>query len=201
MADSKLQIWNMALGHLKADNAVQTENENSLEGENCRLYYDTARLRVLRDFDWTFARKRVVLALTGTAPEGWAFSYGYPSDAVMARFLYNPLDPLNEDAPPLKFEVAPNPDAAGKVIWTDIEDAILLHTQDVTDTTLFDPKFDISLSFYLASFLSRPITGDRTKWGDMMSAYQLELPSAQRSDAEEQGKDQTKDADWIIARA
>ena len=74
MADGKLQIWNMALGHLKADNAIQTENEKSLEAENCRLYYDTARLRVLKNFNWTFARKRLELALTGTAPEGWTLS-------------------------------------------------------------------------------------------------------------------------------
>lgn len=201
MADSKIQIWNMALGHLKADNSIQSENETSLEGENCRLYYDQARLRVLRDHPWTFARKRLALSLTATAPEGWANSYGYPSDCVKARILYNIADPRNEKAPPLKFETAKNPEAAGKVIWTDVEDAILIYTQDTIDTTLFDAKFDIALSFYLASFLARPITGDRRKWGDMMSGYQIEMPSATRSDTDETLDDDRKQAEWIKARA
>jgi len=145
MAGSKVEIWNLALGHLKADNSVQTENENSFEAEQCRIFYDPCRRRVLRDHAWTFAQTRRVLALTGTAPEGWDFSYGYPSDCLTAQHLFNPLDPKNNKLPPLEFEIAPDPVASGKLIWTDVEDACLVFTIDV-DVTSQSPQYAQSRS-------------------------------------------------------
>ena len=75
MTLNQINIWNRALGFLGA-RGVAAEQENTPEALQCRLYWDTARRQVLRDFPWNFAQRRVWLA-PQALPEGFAPEFRY----------------------------------------------------------------------------------------------------------------------------
>ena len=75
MSINQISIWNRALGFLGA-RGVAAEQENTPEALQCRLYWDTARRQVLRDFPWNFAQRRAWLA-PQALPEGYAPEFGF----------------------------------------------------------------------------------------------------------------------------
>lgn len=197
MANSKVEIWNKALGHLSSNKLVSNPNENSMEAKQCRIFYDGAREAALRDYPWAFAKRQQTLALTGTAPDGWDYQYAYPSDCLSIRRIYNIADPKSEEQKPIKYTVAQNPDGAGRVIWTDQAEAQLIYTRNVDDVSYFDPQFEEALSLILAARLAKPINGKRQDFLDAMEAYRIELNKAKTADANENFIDKDYDADWI----
>lgn len=201
MATDKVQLWNMALGHIKSNKAVTSDTEVGFVGDNCRLYYDTARLFVLEANDWNFARQDAVLALTANTPTEFEFEYAMPSDAVTARRIYNSLDPHGNTLDPIKFKTAKHPTGAGKVVRTDQKEAILFYTTDIVDTTLFSGSFDVCLSFYLASLLAKPITGSRDDAEKALAVYRLQIGQAIRQNDIESFAQDDRPASWIADRA
>ena len=67
MTISQIDVWNRALGFLGA-RSVASERESTPEVLQCRLYWDSARRQVLRDFPWSFAQRRAWLALQALPP-------------------------------------------------------------------------------------------------------------------------------------
>ena len=89
MTITQISVWNRALGFL-GTRSVASEQENTPEALQCRLYWDSARRQVLRDFPWSFAQRRAWMALVplpeGFAPEfRFAYSWGiYPGYGFIA---------------------------------------------------------------------------------------------------------------------
>lgn len=200
MADSKVEIWNLALGHVHDGKSVKSVTEKSFEADQCRLFYDISLNAALRAHNWNFAKKRLVLAQVGTAPSGWEFQYAYPSDCIKAVRIHNIADPKNDKLPPLKFDVAQNTGGAGKVIWTDVDKAELVYTSFISDTTLFDSQFDMIISYYLASKIAMPITADRNRVNDMIALYRFELGIGKAADANENHEQKDNNPSWLTAR-
>ena len=201
MATDKVQLWNMALGHIKSNKFVTSDTEAGFVGDNCRLYYNTARMFLLEANDWNFARQDAVLALTANTPTEFEFEYVMPSDAATARRIYNPLDPHGNTMEPIKFKTAKHPTSGGKVVRTDMAEAILFYTANIVDTTLFSGSFDLCLSFYLASVLAIPITGDEKKAEKALASYRLQIGQAIRQNDLESFAQEDRPASWIAARA
>lgn len=200
MATDNLQIWNMALGYLKGDNTVDDETENSYEAKKCRLYWDTCLSFVLRDHLWSFAKKRESLALTGTAPDGWAYQYKYPTDCIKADRIYNSSDPQDQQSDRLDFEVAANPTGLGKVIWTNEASAQLIYGINVTDPLLWTADFDNALSLYLGHKLALAIANSSKRSQDLLNLYYATKSTAETNNVREGTKNVDHDADWIDAR-
>ena len=84
MTISQISVWNRALGFL-GTRSVASEQENTPEALQCRLYWDSARRQVLRDFPWSFAQRRAWMPLV-PLPEGFApefrFAYALPDDCL-----------------------------------------------------------------------------------------------------------------------
>ena len=76
MTISQIDVWNRALGFLGA-RSVASERENTPEVLQCRLYWDSARRQVLRDFPWSFAKRRAWLALQAL-PQAGLIRTGFP---------------------------------------------------------------------------------------------------------------------------
>lgn len=200
MASSNLQIWNMALGYLKNKNSVQNENENSFEAKQCRIYFDTVIGRVLRGHLWGFAKKQAVLALTGTAPDGWEFQYAYPGDCILTDHLYNSLDPQDSLLKRLPFEVRNDPDASGRVILTNQEDAQLIYGINETNPILWTPDFDRAAALLLGSELGFSIANKRQRAADLRGLYFEQINEAQRNNTREGVKNVDDEASWTEAR-
>lgn len=151
-----VSICNMALARIGVSSFISNLNEASNEARVLNLFYEQMRDFALRDNDWNFARRRVVLANAGTPPTNWAFKYTYPSDCIYARkiLMAGMRNPRNDQRIP--FEIAS--EGSQRVIYTDQAQAELVYTARITDPTLYDPMFESALAFLLAAEVAMPLT-------------------------------------------
>ena len=200
MADiSSVRIANMALSNVGAASTIESFDEASTEAKQCKLWYDYSRLQALEAFDWSFARKRLVLAAhSDDPPEArWIYRYQYPADCVAARYIENPL---GVDADKVPYQVETSDDNGSKTILTNVSDAALVYTFDLQSPALFSAHFVETLSHLLASHIAFTLTGKRTIKGDMIQTYRSLLRAAPAQNANEQSETKPREADWIRGR-
>lgn len=75
-----------------------------------------------------------------------------------------------------------------KVILTNLEEAYAEYTYLVTDTTLWDSKFVMALSYRMAASMAHILLGDATKGEKLMGVYNLVLQEAKRISFSEKRK-------------
>ena len=141
--------------------------------------YGQTRDELLRSFDWGFARRDLSLTLLKSAPVGgyipptmwnpavnppisFLFEYAYPSDCLKERIVKSPaLFGPNFDPQPYLFSVA-NDDAytpPQRVILTNVPNAIMVYTGQVTDPTTWDVGFVESFAAALARRAALALVG------------------------------------------
>lgn len=200
-------IVNMALSHVGSRSDVENfRTEKSEEAVQARVWYDYSRQLILEAYDWSFARKRLGLALhgdviseTATDPLAgvWGFRYQYPQDCIKARKIQNPNAPPSDSTP---FEVETSLNGEQKTILTNMEGAVLVYTFDQKGTELFSSMFVLAFSHLLASQIAWSLTGKRKVGLDQFSLYQGVLIGATAADANEAVEPAPRDAEWIRGR-
>lgn len=201
MSSSKTQIFNFALANASSTAFLASDTETSHEANLCNMVYDLSREFVLRDFPWRFAKRRITLAeLAGTPPSCWAFQYSKPSDCLKIRALATPGNrtPLVEQKIP--FELASN--GAEEVIYTDLEQAECIYTQNITDTTRFDPDFVMALSYHIAAQIALPLhgKGEGLKIASAMQSAYAALVEQAAANSLNEGYDHTPECSFLQAR-
>lgn len=203
---SPIGIANMALSHIGAKSTIESFTEKSSEAEQSNIWYDYSRLQVLEAYDWNFARKRVTISLHGdTISETvsdplagvWAYRYQYPDDCVAARKIQNANAPPQDATP---FEVETSLNGEQKTILTNLQDAVLVYTWDLTNTDMFSPLFVIAISHLLAHHIAFSITGKRSIKISELAIYQNLLSQAMTASANEGVDPPPRDTDWIRDR-
>ncbi len=197
---SPVRIGNMALSHIGVSGVIESLTENVPEANQINLWYGFSREQALEILDWTFARKRQILALhNDDAPAGiWTFRYQYPADAIKIRSLVNPAGKLANASP---FEIEMSNDGSEKTILTNIEDAVAVYTFNTQSTSLFSPMFIEALSYLLAHHISFPLTGSPEIKKEMLQTYIALVRVAQTYNALEGQADPPRDAEHIRDRA
>jgi hypothetical protein len=193
-------ISNFVLSHIGAG-VIESFTERSELARKAALWYEFSRKEALEAFDWGFARKRAALALhSDYPPEGrWSFRYQYPADCLKAREIQNPFG-TKANAIPFSIERATS--SPVKTILTDAEDAVLVYTFDLEDTSLFSNYFIDALSHLIASRLAPPITGNHKDVKEYeFQVYVAMLRVAAAHDANENVDDEPRDPDWIRTRS
>lgn len=148
MGISQTTICNIALSRVTAPR-IQDITDAVREAKECRLIYDVMRDLALSDYDWSFARGFASLAVTtGNDIPGWTYAYQVPADCIKVRKIYNSLEGL---ADPIPFEVI------GRLLYTNEEDAQIVYTKRITDSSLFDSAFVDALAWRLSSELAVPL--------------------------------------------
>jgi len=183
---SVVQICNMALSHIGSEARVASISppDGSVEAGHCATFYDLARTEMLEPGNWAFALKRVPLAQVTNPSTVWAYAYAKPADCLRALRIPQPsiavtvftqdekmVDPHTDDRAGALFDIE------GEVILTNTPDAMLIYTQDVTDSTKFPASFTSALSYLLASYLAGPIIkgNESVRIGDAMRQRALSL--------------------------
>lgn len=179
MAQSDVQICNMALARIGISIPIASLTESSNEARMCSLFYEHCRDQALQAFPWKFARKTAALQDIGTPPQGWAYRYSYPNDCLKAlRLVYeggNTLTYTNYNGGGFTYNVKPVFDVvedsanAGRAIVANDAEVYLEYTMRVTDPTVFDPMFTSALAWLIASEIATPLSAD-AKYAQ--SAYQ-----------------------------
>lgn len=194
------EIGNLALGHLNIGRDIANLNENSAEARSLRRFYSLTRDAILRDFDWPFARVRTELELIEEEPnDEWGFSYRYPVDSLMLRRIFSGIRNDNQ-ATVVRYEIGQ--DSTGSLLYTDMEDAIIRYTSQVTNPTYFPPDFVLAFAARLAAYAAPTLTGgDPFKLGARaFEVYRLEMGMARANAANEERPDQEPQAELIRAR-
>ena len=195
---SIVDIYNLSLAHLGTKSNVSSISEDSNEARQCGLFYELSRDHVLRAFPWSFAQKRVALALYGTAPQDWGYQYGYPADCVMA----NEIVPASRASSlPTPFTTAISDNLNQKVILCDLAEVWLRYTARITNTGVFDPMFVGALSWWLAALVARPLTGDKNIQKEMFAGFRENLSQATMQDRNEGEPDPQREAEHLAGRA
>jgi hypothetical protein len=175
---SVVQICNMALSHIGSEARVSSISppDGSVEAGHCDTFYDVARTEMLEPGNWAFALKRIALAQVVNPSTVWAYAYAKPADCQRALRILRPsiavtvftqdlrVEPHTDDRDSAPFDIE------GNVILTNQADAVLVYSQDVTDSTKFPASFTSALSYLLASYLAGPIIkgNDGMRIGDSM---------------------------------
>jgi len=198
---SQVQIAKLALQHIGDRYDISDLSEATVEAEQVNLIFEDTRDWLLRQHPWNFAKKYATPAeLTGSGttavPGNWERMYLYPPDALRMGGIINPL---GDDQPVIKFEVARN-SSDERVILCSVEDAEIFYTARITDTTDFDPEFTMAFSYALASKMAMPLTGERSIAADLMAEARNHINSAWETDSNEGVEESAPDADWIRAR-
>lgn len=209
---SKVKIANMALSNISAS-SIESLTENSAEAQAVNTWYDFARRQVLESFDWSFARKRLTLALHADDPptDIWGFRYQYPADCIVLRYLQNPtltgtvykiyelrsnID--TTDAIPFSIEVDDAKES--KTILTNLEDAVAIYTFDLETTSLFSPLFIETLAANIGYHIAQPLTGKSELRQEQYERFAELLAFAPSANANEEVPKPPRDVDWIRAR-
>jgi len=202
MTVSKVQIANLALGHLGHPNSIESFSEASAEAKQANLWYDFSRKLCLESHNWGFARKRITLATADDdATEGhWTYRYDYPADALVIRKLYNKYYPEDgEDEPP--YVVETDDDGDERTIQSDLDSAKALYTFDQQNTALFSNGFISALSYLLAYHMANVITGNNEAVReDMWRKYIGVMRFFAAVDGNQDGRKAPRDAEHIRAR-
>jgi hypothetical protein len=201
---SDADVANQALGHLGVGDEIQNlTTDASKEAAACRRFLSLAREEALRDFAWPFATRVEDLALvtdfTDVDGAEWNFAYRYPATAVTVRRILNGSSRKETTGTRVAYRILS--DAAGRLIYTDQEDAQVEYTLLVTDTALYPVDVVDTIALLLASKMAPRFGPDAVKLGDRaFKLYEYRRRIAQMNAANEEQPDQPPDADIIAAR-
>lgn len=203
MSLTKTQICNMALYHLGTSKEianVDSPSETSEEARTMRVFWDTAKEKILGEFPWPFATKVAALGQVEEDPtDEWGYSYSYPSDALAIRKIQSGLRMDNRQSV-IPYQIAQ--DSGVKLIYTDLDEAIAEYTVNLTGTDLFTAEFCIALSYLLAHYAAPKLSkGDPKKMkNDMLVLYRLAVSEAKSKSLNEEQRDPYPDAEMIRGR-
>lgn len=199
MTVSVVKIANMALGNIGAKSTIESLTEASTEAKQINLWYEFARQQTLSALDWSFARKRKVLALHSEAADliKWQYRYQVPSDVLTIRYIPNPAGP---DADAIPFELALNSDGTQQTILTNLPSAEIVYTFDQTLVNLYSPMFVQALSLILAHYISYTLISRKDVKSEMLGQYVAMLRVAEATDGNSQVKSAPREASWISGR-
>jgi len=182
---SSVDICNLALKFVnKSPITSLSSSSPSVEERACRAVYDEMRESLLRLHPWGFATRQQALAPLTSAEEitGWDYVYAYPSDCLLARFIYDPSGSDNQGIPFREFSSS---DLSSRIIVTNQDDAKLVYTADVDNANVFDSLFVIAFARLLASELAMSLKGGRALSQYNKALFQSELAAAGTADSNE----------------
>jgi hypothetical protein len=201
MAESKTEIWNLAIGHLGTGKEIASDSENSEEAKACRRMWDICLRKTLIAAPWHFAKRIQAAELIEIDPnDEWGYSYQIPTDCV---FLRRVLSGSRNDSRQSRIPFTPSSDTDGnKLFYTDLENAYIEITFLNTNPLQYTPGFELSASYKLASLIAPRLTkGDPFKMKkDMERLFLMSLSEASAENANEEQPDVEVESEFIRAR-
>jgi hypothetical protein len=183
---SEVDICNLALSNIgdEAEVIAIKPPDDSVQARHCGRFYPISRDELLEMHTWTFAVTRATLAVVAAgAPSEWAYAYALPAKYLKALAVLRP--DAYEDDKGEDFIIESDADG-GRILYTNVEEAVLRYIRVIEDTTKFTPGFVIALSHLLASKLAGPMikgtTGMQVSQGQM-KLFMVELANARSQDA------------------
>jgi len=184
---SLVEIGNRALINLKRETLISW-NDGSVAGQRLQEIWPTVRDAVLRDYPWSCATGRALLAKQTEAPAWGAVNqYKRLPDDLKVRALN--VDKYT------KWRVE------GRSIVTNAEAPLgVLYTRRVTDPTIYDALLVDALQHKLTSALAIPLTQKSSFRTAAENAYERAKIAAEAVDGQEASEELFQDDEWLRSR-
>ena len=196
---TQFEISNWALRHLGM------KKIGSLAGTDpaaiaCNDFFNPSRDDVFREFQWPFATVQQPLEQSGvTVPLGWTFTYTHPVNNVATVWsVFNLATQLTKDAQ--NFQIYYIPESNTKIIASNLESAYAEITYIVEDPLIWDAKFDMAMSYRLASAMAVALTGDASKATALAQVYYSLIAEAKRVSSNEKIRKPPQQSGYQSAR-
>ena len=167
---SPADLANNALVRMGFEQRVGSLYDGSKAAKALLDVYSQTRDELLREGDWGFAERNVVMTLLKFAPAGgyippnlwnpatnppppWLFEYAYNDDVLKVRAIKKqPLFTMDFNPQPVVFRILNDNSftPAQRVIVCNVSDAIMTYTAQVTDPQTWDVGFCDALAAALA---------------------------------------------------
>jgi len=175
-------ICNLALSYLAKGRIISMTQETE-EARQCAMHYDHCRRLLLRSYRWGFSRRTEKLALSASTVPGWEFVYGYPSNCLSVRFVFEEEGASRREFDRDEYEIAVVEGV--KVLCSNVENAWCEYTEDVVEVSKMSEEFVEALARYLAASMAMVITGNAEMMNTNYQLMQHALMQAQTEDARE----------------
>jgi len=153
MANSDVEICNLALDYLGSGNIVSREIKSDKSAKLCDRWYDISRRSVLKDLNASFSIKRAALATVAdfTPVYGYSNAFALPDKCLK---ILNVEDPMQLE----RYQIE------GKYLYCDYSDVVnVRYIYDEEDVSLYDDEFVELLALKLARNICMPLTQDLEK--------------------------------------
>ncbi len=199
---TQLEIINLALvniGNVPITQAQLTANTIP-SAIAANLYWEPLRDEVLGEARWSFATTTLALSALDTIDDVvWTSVYSYPTLSVGTIWNVFNVDTVT-DKEDQQFEIKYIPSLGVKGIFTDLEEAYGEYTYKVTDTEIWNDKFNIAFSYRLSASMCMYLTGDSDKANNLMMLYSGIVGEAKRLGFHEKKSKPYRDSGYINAR-
>ena len=187
---SETEIVNAALLFLGHSSITSLDQQNKA-GRLAKATYAVIRDETLRNHPWNFARTRVKLSSTGTAPAfNYTNAYTIPADCL--RVMY-----VNYSDPDLGKWVI-----EGNEILTDLGSPLEVeYIRRVEDTGLYDASFVLALSKNLAYHWAEPLAKASTVKQAAQDDLAIAMQNARTSDGQEATATLFTEGSWLSGRS
>jgi hypothetical protein len=187
---ASISVCNQALAEIRAPTIVSID-DGSPEADACAQHYDDCLNTLLQEHEWSFAKKRVSLALLATNDRSteWQYAYALPSDVgVPGTLVYATVAPPVGVYYPWPYDF-PRPPfyltdfvLDGTTIYTNLENAVYEYSSNDPEESQWPAMFRRALVLDLASRLSITILNDRAMKGDFIQQYEASKRRAMADD-------------------
>lgn len=203
-------ICNTALLRVGQLQGITALDNNSPQAKACNKLWELARDATLEAFAWPFAmRRRALQAITNGERGDWAFAYGLPNDCIAPRHLDqadadNALGAYNTnpgETEQLVFSIEGDAtQGSGKVLLTNVEDAVLVYTAKVEEPVRWSPMFRDAMAYRLAADLGFGLAKKERLGFAMMQAFERAIARAAASSFNQQRKEVQPESELILSR-
>jgi len=201
-----IQICNLALARLLTDGFItslsDTTSSVAKQSALCALLYPMVRDAILQSYRWNFAERRATLTVYGTqdgtpaSPTNWGFSYLCPTDCIMPREIVGYRNPTMDQTIPFEFGTEVVTSVSTQMIYTDMEDAELAYTAQITETGVYPPMVVSAIAWALAIELNGPLSKKQDP-NMLRASFQLELGRAIALDNAARKPDKPNDSPFV----
>lgn len=181
---NRTDICNMALSIIKRQR-IDSLEDSSEEAKACKIYYEHTRERLLKMYNWGFARKLEKLALRTDKIPGWEYCYGYPAECLTVQLVFEEERARMREMERQDFQII-TISGNDRVIGSNVPEAWVEFTHNVKNTESFSPEFTEALTRMLAANLAFPLTGNSDLTNMNMQLAQQSINIAMQESVNEQ---------------
>jgi hypothetical protein len=199
MGMALVDIYNLALSACGTTFSISSPDEQSAEGNLCRLWYPRARDSVLSAAPWPSVRKYSRLALVSERLAGSLWNDGDPDPRFLRAFA------LPSDLAVPYYLQSYAPFAYGLVggvrrISTNEEAPILYYNSKAVDPSAWEEPLCMAVVYTLAFHMAKPLTGRSSARQENAQLATNYVETAAEGMANSQDQQEEVLPDWITAR-